>query len=373
MTPKLMQLLLLLLPIYTASFINEDGDKGLSGRFRNLSARPVHLYWVSHDGTSRFTSSVHALGGEASFQTYTGHSFFFSEIGSMPPRPIQDKGSAGSELFITEDRRIYAFTDLSTPKELVSKLEEELTFMERYYKEHGRHWFASYPKAPPLFPMWPCDFIGQIHTVELSEQAKPLSCDKEECRKRGPVSMNVECIAQKPRLFLIEEFLSPFESSHFITAATPFMRNSSLDESSPTINSGLVGTTAFHSTHRFGREGLIGEALYRRTAEVMGMPEELFYQDRNVESMNVLRYEKGQHYTPHFDGGSDGGPECRFTSMLIYFSQPKRGGETSFPRGYKADGTESFTIKAKKRSAIFFYNLLEDGNLDQHALHSGEV
>jgi hypothetical protein len=104
----------------------------------------------------------------------------------------------------------------------------------------------------------------------------------------------------------------------------------------------------------------------------MGMPEELFYHDRNVESMNILRYDKGQLYTPHFDGGSNRGSEIRFTSMLVYLSTPKKGGETSFPAGYNADGSQYLKVKAKKRSMIFFYNLLEDGNLDQYSLHAGE-
>jgi hypothetical protein len=67
---------------------------------------------------------------------------------------------------------------------------------------------------------------------------------------------------------MIEDFLSPFEASHFVTTATPHMRNSSLDESSPKINSGLVGTTGFYCTNRVSREGLIADSLFRRTAEV---------------------------------------------------------------------------------------------------------
>ena len=46
---------------------------------------------------------------------------------------------------------------------------------------------------------------------------------------------------------------------------------------------------------------------------------------------------------------------------------PNAGGETAFPKG--ADGL-GFKVAPKKGNAVLFYNLLEDGNGDDLALHA---
>lgn len=59
-----------------------------------------------------------------------------------------------------------------------------------------------------------------------------------------------------------------------------------------------------------------------------------FYSE-NGEDMQVLRYEHGQKYDPHFDYFSDpvniarGGH--RIATVLMYLSDVEKGGETVFP------------------------------------------
>lgn len=56
--------------------------------------------------------------------------------------------------------------------------------------------------------------------------------------------------------------------------------------------------------------------------------------------------------------------------MLLYLtdSVDDAGGETGFPRGETLSG-RGFKVKPKKGTALLFYNLLEDGNGDDNALH----
>lgn len=372
--------LLLFLLFASASSVQRIGintKAGLSGKFRNMSARKVRLYWVSHSGEAKFTCTLDAMGGESSFQTYAGHSFFFAELLVEPPVPIEGKGALGARFIITQDQRIYTFIDDSTPPKLVDELQTELQFMRDYYQANGRHWIAYYPRRPPVFPMWACDAIGQKHEVTLSEDAGYLACSHERCKSKKKITLTIECISQRPRTFFVEEFVSNFECSHFIFSVMPFMQNSSASadklEKSLTHPRGLIGSTASSTSNRIVREGLFAETIFRRAAQVMKMPQEVFWHDRNVESINVLKYDKGQHYTPHYDWGSHGSVESRFTSMVVYFSKPAKGGETSFPKGYNADGSQYVIIKPKKRGAIFFYNLLEDGNVDEYSLRAEEV
>lgn len=88
--------------------------------------------------------------------------------------------------------------------------------------------------------------------------------------------------------------------------------------------------------------------------------------------MQVVYYQKNQKYDSHHDWGVSGHPESRYITMLMYLSdQPhsRAGGETSFPKGITENG-QGFKVHPGKGSAVLFYNLLEDGNGDDLALHA---
>lgn len=86
--------------------------------------------------------------------------------------------------------------------------------------------------------------------------------------------------------------------------------------------------------------------------------------------MQVVHYINGQKYDSHHDWGVSGSPESRFITMLMYLSDqadPEAGGETAFPKGGVGGGIK---VKPVKGTAVFFYNLLEDGNGDDLSLHA---
>jgi prolyl 4-hydroxylase len=120
-------------------------------------------------------------------------------------------------------------------------------------------------------------------------------------------------------------------------------------------------------------ENAVSERLYRRLAAVVNMPQEIITNNANAESINIVYYEKTQEYTPHFDSGADGSPNSRFLSGIMYFNTPDQAGGTSFPAARDPDtDEEGVTVQAKKGSLMFFYDMLEDGNLDKFSLHSGD-
>jgi len=119
----------------------------------------------------------------------------------------------------------------------------------------------------------------------------------------------------------------------------------------------------------------ITESLFKRAADLLQLDEGLMNSESNAEEMQVVRYVDGQKYDSHHDWGVSGFPESRFITLLLYLTdQPKDeatgrplGGETAFPKGYDGGG---FKIHPGKGSAVLFYNLLEDGNGDDLALHA---
>ena len=100
------------------------------------------------------------------------------------------------------------------------------------------------------------------------------------------------------------------------------------------------------------------------------IPENLLHNSKLAEDMQVVHYVDGQKYDAHHDWGVSGYPESRYITLLMYLTdQPGKqsGGETAFP---KAAGGGGIKVHPGKGAAVLFYNLLEDGNGDDLALHA---
>mmetsp|Transcript_16238 Transcript_16238/g.26221 ORF Transcript_16238/g.26221 Transcript_16238/m.26221 type:complete len:228 (+) Transcript_16238:1171-1854(+) len=101
------------------------------------------------------------------------------------------------------------------------------------------------------------------------------------------------------------------------------------------------------------------------------------------EPMQVLRYEIGQEYQPHFDyffhkGGS---ANNRIATVLMYLSDVEEGGETVFPNTQKPErrnetqfskcGNTGKAVKPSKGDAILFWSMKVGGELDGGSSHAG--
>lgn len=89
----------------------------------------------------------------------------------------------------------------------------------------------------------------------------------------------------------------------------------------------------------------------------------------NGEAMNLLKYELGQEYKPHYDYFS--GEEWtkhtgnRLATVLMYLSDVEEGGETIFPQ---ADGG-AIKVKPRQGDAALFYDLTTLNQGDTYSLH----
>ncbi len=89
----------------------------------------------------------------------------------------------------------------------------------------------------------------------------------------------------------------------------------------------------------------------------------------HVEVLQLVKYEKGQHYTPHrdyFEPNFKG--QNRIFTILIYLNDldPGDGGRTIFPE-------LEIDVVPKMGSAVFWRNCLDDGTLLPNSLHTGEA
>ncbi|KAL0348736.1 UNVERIFIED_CONTAM: putative prolyl 4-hydroxylase 4 [Sesamum angustifolium] len=114
-----------------------------------------------------------------------------------------------------------------------------------------------------------------------------------------------------------------------------------------------------------------------------------FLPQENGEDIQVLRYEPGQKYDPHYDYFADkvniarGGH--RVATVLMYLTDVEKGGETVFPsaeesprrRSVSTDkdlsecGRQGPAVKPRKGDALLFFSLTPDAVPDPMSLHAG--
>lgn len=180
-------------------------------------------------------------------------------------------------------------------------------------------------------------------------------------------TVNILLSMKAPRIVLFGNVLSNEECDALLDYCNERL------ERSPVI-SDTDGDTRVHA-HRTSR----GAMLQRGESELVGRIEARLaalvrWPVERGEGLQVLRYERGNEYRPHFDWFNPDlpGPRKhlehggqRVGTIVIYLSDVEEGGATSFPN----IGLE---VQPRKGSAVFFANTDALGVPDQQTLHAGE-
>jgi prolyl 4-hydroxylase len=174
-------------------------------------------------------------------------------------------------------------------------------------------------------------------------------------------------ICDKPRIFLLKDFLSDKECDHIIQVSKPNMIPSKVVDE---MNKGEVADSrrssrGFFIPTNWNDPTLKG--IEKRIASLTNIPIE------NGESLHILHYGVGGEYQPHFDYfnvQTPGGLECtrrggqRVATVIMYLNTPKEGGATIFPKA-------NISVKPIKGDAVLFYNCTPDGQVDPNSFHGG--
>ncbi|XAR71214.1 Procollagen-proline dioxygenase [Bertholletia excelsa] len=109
-----------------------------------------------------------------------------------------------------------------------------------------------------------------------------------------------------------------------------------------------------------------------------------FLPAENGEAMQILHYEHGQKYEPHFDYFHDKANQelggHRVATVLMYLSDVERGGETIFPDSeakaaqpkddsWSDCAKNGYAVKPQKGDALLFFSLHPDATTDPSSLH----
>lgn len=170
-----------------------------------------------------------------------------------------------------------------------------------------------------------------------------------------------------PRAALLDGLLSPEECSGLIDYAY----------SKGLKNSGVVdGSTGESIQHRARTstsvfltraETPLIDSIEQRLSRLTNWP------IGHGEGLQVLRYEAGQEYKPHFDWFDPQKPGSanhlkrggqRVGTTVIYLATPEEGGGTQFPKS-------GVQVYPRAGGAIFFADVDAAGRPDEMSLHSG--
>ncbi|KAL0540738.1 hypothetical protein IC582_020751 [Cucumis melo] len=184
-------------------------------------------------------------------------------------------------------------------------------------------------------------------------------------------------LSWQPRAFLYKGFLSDEECDHLIDLAKDKLEKSMVadNESGKSVSSEVRTSSGMFL--RKAQDKIVAGVEARIAAWTL-LPAE------NGESIQILHYENGQKYEPHFDFFHDkvnqelGGH--RIATVLMYLSNVEKGGETIFPNSEFKESQEKddswsdcsrkgYAVKAQKGDALLFFSLHLDATTDERSLH----
>ncbi|XP_075106100.1 putative prolyl 4-hydroxylase 10 [Nicotiana tabacum] len=190
----------------------------------------------------------------------------------------------------------------------------------------------------------------------------------------------VEVISLEPRAYIYHNFLSKEECEYLISLAKPHMQKSTVVDSATGKSKDSRVRTSSGTFLARGRDKVIRN-IEKKIADFTFIPVE------HGEGLQVLHYEVGQKYEPHYDyfldefNTKNGGQ--RIATVLMYLSDVEEGGETVFPAAkgnYSAVpwwnelsecGKDGLSVKPKRGDALLFWSMKPDATLENYNFYGG--
>ncbi|KAL6982653.1 putative prolyl 4-hydroxylase 3 [Sarracenia purpurea var. burkii] len=189
-----------------------------------------------------------------------------------------------------------------------------------------------------------------------------------------------EILSWEPRAFIYHNFLSKEECEYLIKFAKPHMVKSTVVDSKTGPSTDSRVRTSSGTFLKRGRDKII-RGIEKRIADFTFIPVE------HGEGLQILHYEAGQKYEPHYDyfldefNTKNGGQ--RIATLLMYLSDVEEGGETIFPAAkgnfssvpgwneLSECGKKGLAVKPRMGDALLFWSMRPDATLDPSSLHGG--
>lgn len=172
-----------------------------------------------------------------------------------------------------------------------------------------------------------------------------------------PVALSdPEVISDSPRIRLYRQFFTPSECDHALALAEGRYQPSVVYNAARQLVRDPIRTSE-GATLLWLIEDPAIHALLRRIANATGTDAS------QGEAAQVLRYQPGQEYRPHYDY-LRGSANQRIATALVWLNEDYDGGETAFIR-------TDINLRGRKGDAVVFWNALADGGIDPLTEHAG--
>lgn len=178
----------------------------------------------------------------------------------------------------------------------------------------------------------------------------------------GPVKQEDEW--DRPRIIRFHDIISDKEMEKVKELAKPRLRRATI--SNPIT--GILETAPYRiskSAWLAAYEHPVVDRINQRIEDITGLDV------KTAEELQVANYGVGGQYEPHFDFGRKDEPDAfkelgtgnRIATWLFYMSDVPAGGATVFPE-------VGASVKPKKGTAVFWYNLFPSGEGDYSTRHA---
>lgn len=210
------------------------------------------------------------------------------------------------------------------------------------------------------------DFVPVVEPETTYEYEKPFVQIKGNSVDIEGHVVNVVMSVNKPPVLVFENVLTHDECDELIRLSQNKMKRSAVVDNE-TGGEVYDPNRKSAGTYFNNSENDLIKTIERRVALLMNQPIE------NGEGFQILNYQIGGEYKPHFDyfdpahKGSrrhlaNGGQ--RVSTMVLYLNDVESGGQTAFP-------DLGLTVNAKKGSAVYFEYCNSKGQVDKKTLHAG--
>jgi prolyl 4-hydroxylase len=171
-------------------------------------------------------------------------------------------------------------------------------------------------------------------------------------------------LSENPKIILLENFITQEEAEHLMKLADEIKRPSTIDTKDDPYT--LVNNVRSSESAHLGKaRDKIVLSIENKACDYVNL------NTHYLEPMQVVVYEKGQKFNPHYDFFSADSQDLsirgnRNKTILVYLNdiQEDFGGATVFPK-------LNLKIQPKAYSAIYFENM-NGTEVDYNTLHAGE-
>jgi len=354
--------------------------------FLNKSGEDIELMYKTEATEEDISFGTLEPSNTIMFNSYVGHTWYSRNPETLKMlQTIVVVGHCTQYVFLPVDQ-------------LASKARKrhksKIRFEQNYLKRTGRPWINVYPRPKGVsHHMYMPRYTSvryQITTSAVYSEPLPINPTKEdidrwkiEMDRKPNIVLTLHTKALSPRVFLVPSFLSKLECETIIREASGLLEPSLVTDKGHETKQVRNSWTAWLKREN----NLIIQQVYDRVADVCQMPRSQCRSTKSAEPLQVVRYKPNQYYNEHVDYLTPSFyPHCpevqrgnnRFATFLLYLRVSRGpGGHTYFPYARNnlgnetGPGSEGLKLKPKQGSAVVFYSMLPDGNLDERSLHAG--